>query len=393
MPWTSPWDEERVVEDGDAWFAGLAAAIHAARERIDLESFIVRDDPAVRPVLDALAAAAARGVVVRMLVDGFGSAAWLARLDGRPDLGDRPVELRVWHPLPWAVRRLARHQPVGWLDRWRWLRGINRRNHRKVVLIDHGPDGGRAWVGSLNLDGRHARSQAGAEAWRDCGAEVRGRPVVLLAEAFERAWARSWRMAAGRLVPRLPGLPRPVDPRSAEAVRLNHGLRLRRAAYRDLLARIHAARERIWIMNAYWLPKGSLLRALAAAARRGVDVRVLTPEVSDHPITVWTALALHDGLVRAGVRVAAFPRRMLHAKSTLFDDHALVGSHNLNHRSLIHDLEAEVVLRHPASLACLAASFAADWAEAIPVRPPVWAGRPAWQRWMAGLGLWAKRWL
>jgi cardiolipin synthase len=393
MPWTSPWEEERVVEDGDAWFAGLATAIAGARERIDLESFIVRDDPAVRPVLEALAAAAARGVAVRMLVDGLGSAEWLANLAARPDLVDRPVELRVWHPLPWAVRRLARHQPAGWDERWRWLRGINRRNHRKLCLIDAGTDRAEAWVGSFNLDGRHAVSQAGVDAWRDCGAMVRGRPVAVLAEAFERAWTPSWRMAAGRLVRRLPALPRRIDPRSAEAVRLNHGLRQRRAAYRDLLARIRAARGRIWVMNAYWLPKGSLLRALAAAARRGVDVRVLTPAVSDHPITVWAALALHDGLIRAGVRVAAFPQRMLHAKTVLFDDHALVGSHNLNHRSLIHDLEVEVVLRHPASLDRLAASYAADWTAAAPVTTPVWAGRPAWQRWMARVGLWIKRWL
>lgn len=373
------WTEEAVQTDGDAWFAALLADIAGARRSVWFETYILAPDALGERVLAALAAAQERGCDVRLLVDGIGSSAWLHQ---RRD-GACPVPLRVWNPLPWAAARRA-----SVLRRWRWLAAINRRDHRKACLVD----GDRAWVGSLNAAGCHLAELSGAARWRDTGARVRGPGVAALESAFAHGWRRAWPMVGGRVRPRLRRDPAPAAP-ACPAVRLNHTPAVRRAMYRDLLARIAAARRRIWISNAYVVPRGSLLVALEAAARRGVDVRILAPARADVPFMPWVGATFADALLRRGVRVLAYLPRMLHAKTMLIDDRALVGSHNLNSRSFMHDLEAEVVLSHPASIAALEAAWSADCAEARELHPPAMAGLPWWQRAVGRAMLLAKRFI
>jgi len=176
-------------------------------------------------------------------------------------------------------------------------------------------------------------------------------------------------------------------------VRLNRTLRLRRKLYRDLLWRIGAARERIWLTNAYFVPKGRLLRALMAAARRGVDVRLLIPERCDHAVMYWIAASFYGLLLRAGVQIHEYQPAMLHAKTALIDGWATVGSTNLNHRSLMHDLEADVVLALPASLDALATAFRDDCTQAIAVDRSRIARRRRWQVLIGRLAFLMRYWL
>jgi cardiolipin synthase len=380
------WTSEAVCCDGDQWFADLCASLAAAQRRIWLETYILAPDPLGERVVAALRAAAARGCEVRLLVDGVGAAAWLRG-------GDPGVELRVWNPLPWAAARRA-----GLFRRWRWLAAINRRDHRKVCLVDDR----LAWVGSFNIDGCHVRELSGGAAWRDSGACVSGDGVAELGTAFELAWRKAWPVVGGRMRlwsriqrPAASGQQSPTSRQrpAASDVRLNHTWSARRAAYRDLLSRLRAARARIWISNAYIVPRGSFLRALQAAVRRGVDVRLLAPARSDVPFMPWVGAIYADALRSRGVRVFAYLPRMLHAKTMLIDGTALVGSHNLNSRSFLHDLEAEVVLTAPASLATLEQAFAADCAESRELVGAAGGQLPWWQRWIGRIMLLAKRWL
>lgn len=378
-PLAAAWDQEAVWTDGDAWFRDLLQDLASAKHSIWMETYILAPDALGARVLAALAAAQARGCEVRLQVDGVGSAAWLQSRPGLP----ADLALRVWNPLPWAVARRATL-----LRRWRWLASINRRDHRKVCIID----GERAWVGSLNVDGCHVAELSGPARWRDTGARVAGPGVAALEAAFAHAWRRAWPVVDGRVRLPLRRGERP-PPDLCTAVRLNHTVATRRSMYRDLLARLDAAQRRIWISNAYVVPRGSLLRALQAAARRGVDVRLLAPERSDIPFMPWVGATFADALLARGVRVLAYQPRMLHAKTMLIDDHALVGSHNLNSRSFLHDLEAEVVLTHPASIAALEAAYLADCSEARELHPPAMAGLPWWQRAIGRWALLAKRFI
>jgi len=374
------WAEEQVWIDGDAWFADLLTAIAAARRRVWLETYIFAPDDLGARIVAALRAASERGCDVRLLVDGVGAAAWLRTCPGC----DPGVPLRVWNPLPWAAARRA-----GMFRRWRWLARMNRRDHRKLCLLDDGV----AWVGSFNIDGCHLRELSGDRAWRDSGARVAGPGADELHAAHEHAWRRAWPVIDGRmrLSLRLPSTARRPEP--SGDVRLNHLWSARRGAYRDLLRRLHAARTRIWISNAYVVPRGSFLRALASAARRGVDVRLLAPARADVPFMPWVGAIFAEALRSRGVRVFAYLPRMLHAKTMLIDDRALVGSHNLNSRSFLHDLEAEVVLAHPASITALETAFTADCAEAHELETPARALLPWWQRLIGQTMLLMKRWL
>lgn len=381
---TGGWDAESVVIDGDAWYDGALAAIASAQSTVAVETYALGRDPVGRRLVGALSAAAARGCTVSLLVDGAGSAAWVRAVDGGrdPALAGSGIAVAVWNPLPWTVARasLAR--------RWRWLGRINRRDHRKLCIID----GRTAWLGSINWEAAHSRRESDDASWRDTGARVEGPGVAVYAAAIADAWRKAWPLRAGRVRPRWFAGSRPgriVCP----SVRLNRTARERRQAYRDLLARLRAARERIWITNAYVVPRGSLLRTLAAAARRGVDVRMLVPAVSDHAVMPWIAATCADALAASGARVWAYRPRMLHAKTMIIDGTALVGSHNLNSRSFFHDLESEAVLTSPACIARLAEAYRDDLSMSDLLAPGALARLPWWKRWAARAALLARVWL
>ncbi len=353
-----PWTAELVVTDGDAYLAGLLADIAEARSTIDLESYIVEDDEIGNQITEALAAARTRGVAVRFLVDGNGALYWIQG----PGATFRGCPWRIYHPVPWTVLRT-------YLPTWRQLlarlqsfRFANRRNHRKTCVID----GRIGWIGSFNLERRHYRSLVGDAAWRDTATRVEGDAVQLISRAFTVTWRQSWHYGKRFLLPAtgLRGRLAKVD--LAAPVRLNGTRRLRRRMWRDLLERIRQARGRVWITTPYFVPNEDLLQALTTAAKHA-DVRLLLPAVNDIGVMPYIARVYFARLQAAGVRVWAYPR-MVHAKTMLIDNLGLVGSSNLNSRSLLFDLEADVWLQQASSISTLADAFTTDCssARAIP---------------------------
>ena len=274
---SAQWRSEFVTADFDLYLEKLLSDIAHARRLILLEVYIFGDDPIGHRVEDALAAAATRGVKVLLLVDGVGSSYWIDRRAG--ELSRRGVQVRVYHPPPWQVASFSIPTRQRIAVAGQWIRYLNRRNHRKVCLVD----GALAWVGSMNLVQEHSCALRKEQAWRDVGARVTGDGVRILLRAYLAAWRHGWRVLGPRLYPSLsfrsPHLPLPLD----GLVRLNHGIRMRRRYYRDLLARIRQARQRVWIANAYFVPQVSLIDALGEAAANGADVRIIVPAQSD----VW----------------------------------------------------------------------------------------------------------
>lgn len=392
-PWRAPapipplacWDEEHVWHDGDVYFAAQIAAIAAARTSVDLETYIYADDALGAEVAEALAAAAARGVTVRLLVDAVGSLAWL-RGDAARALAARGVAVRVHHPMPILLDRTLDWHRRGMHSFFIALWRINQRNHRKACIID----GSSAFVGSLNVCGDHLIRIKGATAWRDIGARVAGSPVGELASAF--AWI--WRQA--RPIPPSPPRTRerpPHPPPPSGLVRLNSNRRQRARLWRDLAARIRHARSRVWMATAYFVPRRILLRSLVRATHTGCDVRLIMSIHSDVAFMPLVAAAILERLNCRGVRVFAYQPRMLHAKSVMIDDWATVGSTNLNHRSALHDLEADVVLTTPASLASLAQGWDDDLAQSREIVPEDWGRVPRWKRLLGRALLFFRYWL
>ncbi len=366
------WITEQVETDGDHYFAAVIADIAAATRQVTVETYILVDDAIGRTLIATLEAAQARNVEVQLLVDGIGSAAWIA---ARPQT---LIRWRIYHPPPWLV--VGAPLPDT-------LRFINRRNHRKICVIDHQ----LAWVGSFNWERSHSRSELGDLAWRDTAARVSGPAVATLSQAFTAAWRQSWH-SNKRVGPLIPAIPwrralGEVDIRGP--VRLNANRTLRRRQWKDLLRHLDQARERVWITTPYFVPSEDLLKSLIAAAGR-CDVRMVLPQRNDHCFMTWVAAVYGERLLRAGVRIWVHPT-MIHAKTWLLDGRGLVGSSNLNSRSLRFDLEADVWLDQPGSITALHETFTADCARSFEL--PRSARPPWWMRLLGNTFLLARRWL
>lgn len=330
------WDVEQIYFDGDEYFASLEAAILGASLSVTVEVYLFDYDPLGKRLVAALQEVAKRGVLVRVIVDSIGSFQSKRVLSGV--FADSAVQFQVYHELPWERSRRGSQTAKPPRLRVQWLYQLNKRNHRKVFVVDDKI----AWLGGMNISSVHLRSLKGKDAWRDTGVMVRGDEVHTLSFAFERLWVRKdygarlsrsyWR--AGRVS------------RKSSLVRLNYNRRLRRRNYRELVRRLKRAEQKIWITAAYFVPNRKLLHTLVHKAKAGVDVRVLLPSESDVFFMPWVQRMLYPPLLEAGVKVYEYLPSVLHAKTVVVDQWCFVGSSNFNHRSLIHDLEVDVVLTH-----------------------------------------------
>lgn len=380
------WDSIQLYFSGDDYFRDLIEAIQRAEHEIILESYIFDMDPIGLRVLEALKEAQTRGVKVQILVDGVGSFNWSWSL--REFCRKNQMHLRIYHPLP---LRLDFIRKISWRNLRRLLflvRKINKRNHRKVILLDRET----AFLGSLNISQVHTREFMGDKAWRDTGIQVRGGPLAQLRRCCLEAWVTA-RVERLLLPSALWRKRNRLRQRVEEVLRLNSTLKWRYALIRDLNRRLRRAEGRILITNAYFLPRLSLMRSLIKAAQRGVYVGLCLPSVSDVPPVRWASRSLYNRLLRAGVHIFEYQHQVLHAKTVVIDDWATVGSHNLNHRSLTHDLEVEVVLNQKEWVDPLVKQWETDIAHSREVTKEE-IGKLTWiERVFARLVYWFRYWL
>ncbi len=380
------WDSIQLYFSGDSYFRDVIESIQNAQDEIIVESYIFDMDPIGLRILQQLAAAHERGVRVQILVDGIGSFNWLWSL--KDFCQKHHLHLRVYHPLP---------LPLDFIKKMSWkslrrllllLRRANKRNHRKVILIDRS----KAFLGSLNISQVHTEEFMESKAWRDTGVQVQGGPLPLLRKACLEAWvtARFERLLLPNSLWRRRNR---FKQKADEVIRLNSRVQWRYSLLRDLNRRMRKARHRIFITNAYFLPRRSVLRSLIKAAQRGVQVSLCVPAQSDVPAVRWASRSLYNRLLRAGVQIHEYQGRMLHAKTLIIDDWATVGSHNLNHRSLTHDLEVEVVLNQKEWVAPLLDQWENDIKHSEAITPED-LGKMSWmERVFARFAYWFRYWL
>lgn len=336
-----PFRVNKIYESGDTYLEEVLGCVLAAKKTIYVESYIFEiPDPGQR-LLWALEEKKRQGLSVKVLVDGVGS---LRHIRDLQDWSERSwVPVQVFHPLPWHRRWRILFLPFFILNLIWHLRTLNRRNHRKMVIID----GRIAFLGSINFAKVHFKEFV-KNPWSDLSVQVEGHLVQDLDQAFLEEFERpklksqkAWSELAGALKKRLKLFP------LEHRLRLNKHFLWRYLFWRDFLWRIRHAKSRVYIMNAYFVPHRTLLRSLSVAARRGVDVVVMLPSQSDVPVVKWFAPLFYYRLLKAGVKIREMKSEMIHTKAAIIDDWALIGSNNLNYRSLIHDLEVEAVINEP----------------------------------------------
>ena len=378
-------NQVELLQGGDELFPRMCAAIAAAQREVWLATYIFHNDPAAQTVQAALVAAAARGVDVHVVVDGFGTLGTLAGL--RSAMQPAGVKLEVFRPL----------------ERWyAWLQpGQLRRLHQKLCVCDEAV----AFVGGINLiDDRHDLNHGWVDTPRLDFAVVLHGPLALSVHATARAmWARAhlvraWReearvvarsrrpvKASLQLLGQLRGASaQPEADASHQRVQaafvVRDNLRQRRAIERSYVQAIRTAHTRVDIAVPYFYPGRVFRRALTAAARRGVYVRLLLQGKIDYRIAALAARALYDEMRARGVHIYEYTPAFLHAKVALVDgDWATVGSSNIDPLSLLLNLEANVVVRDAPFAAALAQRFDAAFAVSQEVQgPPARSGLRGW---------------
>lgn len=395
----------QLLIDGADAMQAILDAIGQAREELLLETYILRDDAMGETVRVALAAAAARGVRVCVLADAIGSKA--TRSEFWKTLESHGITVRLFHRLPY------------------WPFQVLRRDHRKIIVADRQV----ALTGGMNIGVEYGSSIRGrTDAWRDTFIRVEGSVARELAAVFAEGWDRahgpplpgleyvswsettdsasssnvsltaSWRARTlrasverrlgsrrdrrrGRRVRRLIDAASADSPSSALVLdaRPGHG---QREVLAVLAALAGAARKRLWITTPYFAPPTRALSLLRAAARRGVDVRLLLPsERTDVPLVRHAAHGAYTSLMAAGVRIFEYERATLHSKTAVVDGHAgVVGSSNLDFRSFWLNAECNVLLFDDDLAGRLEAAFLEDCAGSIEISPALWARRsPAHQ--------------
>ena len=309
-----------ILKDGAENYPAWLAAIAGARESVHFECYIVHDDEVGQRFADALIARAREGIRIRVIYDWLGA---LGHTGGRfwRRLREAGIEVRCFNP-----PRLD--EPLGWLAR----------DHRKSITID----GQLAFVTGLCIgkmwEGDPEKNLA---PWRDTGVEIRGPAVADVGRAFAEAWA-----ACGDPLPE-EDRNRPAPPKGGDVpLRVVAATSGTAGLYRldPLVAAL--ARSTLWLTDAYYAGTPSYVQALGAAARDGVDVRLLVPgRGSDIAVMQSISRAGYRPLLEAGVRVFEWNGPMLHAKTAVADARwSRVGSTNLNPASWMGNWELDVVV-------------------------------------------------
>lgn len=351
LPFTGGNDVELLI-DGVATFDSIFAGIDAARDYVLVQFYIVKADEIGTQLQQHLIAAAKRGVRVNFLYDEIGSL-------GLPRA--YLTELRQA-----SVNILPFHSRKGSGNRFQ----LNFRNHRKTVITD----GHTAWIGGHNVGDEYLGRDESFGAWRDTHLRLSG-PAVLGAQV---AFVEDWHWATDESLEDLSWDPVAVPGASAQALVIASGPAddVETASLMYTQA-INAATHRIWIASPYFVPDDAIVQSLQLAALRGVDVRILIPEVSDNRLVKLAAYSYFDEVSSTGVKFYRYQAGFLHEKAMLIDDSiGTVGTANFDNRSFRLNFEITVLVAEPGFARDVEQMFENDFANSRLMVPGEYDSKP-----------------
>jgi cardiolipin synthase A/B len=375
-PPTSPWidgNKLRILVDGPQTHAAMFAAMAAARDHINLETYIIDAGPFAERLAGLLEKKVKQGVKVNLIYDSIGSLKTPQEYFQR--LKDAGVAVCEFNPV--------NPEKAGFSLQ------INNRDHRKILVVD----GRIAYTGGINISDTYRSSSLSArrkpgqeknEGWRDTQIEVTG-PVVA---KFQRLFLDAWGLQDCGPFPAARYYPR-VEVNGDKTVKLvaSDPLSGKSEMYRALLSAITDAKSRVWLTVGYFVPDPQLRQALIDAARRGVDVRLVLPGFSDFWAPVYAARSNYEELLKAGVRIYEWREALMHAKSALVDSSwSSIGSTNLDWRSFVHNYEANLIVHDAAFAREMERRFKLDVAAGVAIDPDQWkrrAGSERFKEWFA----------
>jgi cardiolipin synthase len=346
-------------QDGRESAAALFMIIAGAKSRLDICTYILGNDVFGRDAMQRLMARARQGIQVRLLIDGVG-AMQLPRACFH-EMEASGIITAIFSPL--FARKTQGPR--------------NLRNHRKMVISD----GTHLWSGGRNIAAEYFSGAEGVRPWRDLTFDLRGAPAQAAAAQFEADWVAAGgkpasgdalEMAAAEVVAPLLK-PESAQAGTVEAAVPRHGAERGRAQFLPsgpdqtedtvhalLIDACFQARERMLAVTPYFVPDNSLEAAMRLAARRGVQIDLCIPRVSNHRLADFVRNRSLRALSQAGVNIHLSPY-MNHAKAVVFDQSvALAGSVNLDSRSLLLNYECAMVFYDPVQI-----NWLAGWIESL----------------------------
>jgi cardiolipin synthase len=345
-----------ILEGGDEAYPQMLAAIREARHSIAMSSYIFRNDEAGTEFAAALSAAAARGVTVRVLLDGLGTGYLYPRIYYRMKQSGVTVArfLHTW--LPWRMPFL------------------NMRNHRKLLVAD----GRLAFLGGINVGVENCARRAGKRRIRDVHFKVEGPAACTVMEAF----ARDWTFTTEESLDAACWWPKIAGPGAVLARGLSSGPDADIYKLEQMLgAAITLAQKRIRIVTPYFLPDARLQFVIAQAGLRGVEVEIVVPSCSDQRLMDWAMRGHLRFFKHVRARIIATPPPFDHTKLCTVDgEWSLIGSSNWDVRSFRLNFEFDLEVIDREFTAKLDSLIDARIAQGRMLTPEMLAAEPMWKR-------------
>lgn len=359
-----------LLMNGHDKFVDLFEAIRGARHHIHLEYFNFRNDSIANALFDLLAQKAAEGVKVRALFDAFGN--WS---------NNRPLKKKHLEDIRRRGIEIVKFDPIT----FPWFNHAAHRDHRKIVVID----GKIGYTGGMNIADYYIKGLPKIGEWHDIHVRIDGDAVRYLQGIFLTMWNRETGQHVGgpEYFPDIPQLP---DSIAEEIMIVDRTPReTPRSISRAYAASIRSADSLIRIVNPYFVPTKSIQEALKHALKKGTEVEIMVPRVSDVPFTPEAAFYILHKLMKRGAKVYLFNGGFHHSKVMMVDgSFCTVGTANLNSRSLRYDYETNAFIFDPETTAELTGMFEHDKGRSTLLTPEVWKERSAWKKfvgWFAHL--------
>lgn len=366
-----------LLQNGPETYESMFAAMRAAKDHINLETFIFEDDDVGQKFADLLLERRKAGVRVNVIYDGFGTV-WTP-----PAFFDRlregGVQLLEFHP----VKSVSKY-----IKPWK----LNNRDHRKLLVVD----GQVAFVGGINISDTYSSSPSASSSrrktssktgWRDTHIRIEG-PVVA---EFQKLFVDAWTRQKGEPPQGTNYFP-PLEPQGKEIVRAiaNTAADKESLIYLTLLSAISHAQLQVHLTIAYFAPDEQLIKALTQAAKRGVDVRLVLPSRTDSWAIFHVGRSHYSELLRAGVKIYERRGAVMHSKTACIDGvWSTIGSTNLDWRSFLHNEEVNAVILSSGFATQMDTMFADDIRQSKIIELKQWKKRSVitrMQEWTARLG-------
>ena len=305
-----------LLKDGREAFPSMISAIEGASSTINLETYMLRSDRTGWRFGEILAKKSSEGVEVNIIYDSLGS------LDCGEDflqfLQSRGINIMEYNPI------------APWKKGWRWLR----RNHRKILVVD----GRVGFTGGINIADDYSDPSEGGKGWRDTHIKIEG-PVV---RELQRLFLSTWKKSAGERK-YFPYLEESGD--TPVQIVGSREIRNRKAIKKAYINAIKNAKQSIYLTNAYFIPDRGILRAIWNACKRGVELVLILPGVSDVKVVQYASRSLYSRLLSQGVKIYEREGKVLHSKTAVIDGiWSTIGSYNMDHRSYLYDLEVNAII-------------------------------------------------